>query len=197
MIHLAVSRGAATFFIGIFAEKGAHMKKNPFIPDIMFNSVFDITPNELSQRGVRAVVLDIDNTLVTYGMPEPTEEVCRWIRSLQDAGIPAALASNNKKERVEQFNKRLEIFATYKSGKPSARAVFAACRHFAVEPSDVAVIGDQIFTDVLCAHRAGALAILVSPLPYRENLFFRCKRALEKPFIHAYHKQQETSKKST
>ena len=165
--------------------------KHPFIPDIMFDSIHDITPDYLLSKGIRAVVLDIDNTLVTYGMPEPTAEVTNWIEALQAKGISVALASNNGRERVERFNKKLGVFTTYKSGKPSPRAVFASCGHFGVRPEETAVIGDQIFTDVCCAKRAGALAILVTPLPYDENLFFKFKRLMEKPFIHAYRRKQE------
>lgn len=99
--------------------------KHPFIPDIMFDSIHDITPDYLLSKGIRAVVLDIDNTLVTYGMPEPTAEVTNWIEALQAKGISVALASNNGRERVERFNKKLGVFTTYKSGKPSPRAVFA------------------------------------------------------------------------
>ncbi len=165
--------------------------KHPFIPDIMFDSIHDITPDYLLSKGIRAVVLDIDNTLVTYGMPEPTAEVTNWIEALQAKGISVALASNNGRERVERFNKKLGVFTTYKSGKPSPRAVVASCGHFGVRPEETAVIGDQIFTDVCCAKRAGALAILVTPLPYDENLFFKFKRLMEKPFIRAYRRKQE------
>lgn len=167
-------------------------KNNPFIPDIMFDSVHDISPAYLTDRGIRVAVLDIDNTLVTYGMPEPTKEILTWIETLRDGGISIAIASNNNKERVERFNRTLSAFVTYRSRKPSPRAVHAACRHFGVTPAQVAVIGDQIFTDVLCARRAGAYAILVTPLPYKENFFFKCKRLMEKPFIRAYQRKSNS-----
>lgn len=163
--------------------------KNPFIPDILLDSVYEISPEFLTARGIRAVVLDIDNTLVTYGIPEPTEEVLTWIRSLLDSGIFIAIASNNSRERVERFSKTLSAFVIYRSRKPSPRAVLAACRHFGTTPAQTAVIGDQIFTDILCARRAGAFAILVKPLPYKENFFFKCKRLMEKPFIWAYRRK--------
>lgn len=160
-----------------------------FSPDWYFASAFDITPDFLLSGGIKAVVLDIDNTLVTYGDAEPTEKVIKWIRSLTDAGIRAAIASNNKEERVNIFNKKLGIFCISKSGKPSTRAVRAACAEFSVSPRNTAVIGDQIFTDVLCANRAGAVAILTVPIPYNENLFFRFKRSLEKPIINKFRKK--------
>ena len=158
-------------------------------PDYYFGSVFDITPEFLLSAGIKAVVLDIDNTLVTYGEAEPSEKVISWVSSLTQAKIKAAIASNNNEERVKLFNRRLGIFCVSKSGKPSVKAVSAACKEFSASPQDTAVIGDQIFTDVLCANRAGAVAILTKPIPYRENLFFRFKRALEKPIIKSFERK--------
>jgi HAD superfamily phosphatase (TIGR01668 family) len=170
------------------------MKNYSFVPDIMFDNALDISPELLIAKGIRAVVLDIDNTLVTYGVAEPTEEVIAWIDTLKNAGLGVAIASNNHAPRVELFNEKIGVFATCESKKPSARAVKAACEHFGVQPSETAVIGDQIFTDVWCARNAGALAILVKPIPYPENLFFKCKRVLEKPFIRAYRKKNSPKK---
>lgn len=165
------------------------MKNYSFVPDMMFDRAFDITAADLQNKGIRAVVLDIDNTLVTYGVAEPTEEVLNWIDSLREAGLLVAIASNNHAPRVELFNKKIGAFATCESKKPFARSVKAACAHFGVKANEVAVIGDQIFTDIWCARNAGALAILVKPIPYPENLFFKCKRVLEKPFIRAYQRK--------
>lgn len=173
---------------GVFWRKERLMGKG-FSPDWYFASAFDITPGFLLSNGIKAVVLDIDNTLVTYGDAEPTERVVEWVSSLKSAGIKTAIASNNKKERVDLFNKKLGVFCTSRSGKPSTKAVRAACAEFSVAPTEVAVIGDQIFTDVLCANRADAVAILTSPIPYRENLFFRFKRGLEKPIINKFRKK--------
>ena len=169
------------------------MKNYSFVPDIMFENALDIAPDFLISKGIRAVVLDIDNTLVTYGVAEPTEEVIAWIDSLKAAGLGVAIASNNHAPRVELFNQKIGVFATCESKKPSAKAVKAACKHFGLKPEETAVIGDQIFTDVWCARNAGAMAILVKPIPYPENLFFKCKRILEKPFIRTYRKRHNKS----
>lgn len=164
--------------------------KNYFIPNHMFESIYDITPEFISSLGVRTVVLDIDNTLVTYGMAEPTEEVIAWVKKMQENGLLLSIASNNHAPRVEKFNEKLGLFTMCESGKPSTKAVKAACAHFGTEPRECAVIGDQIFTDVLCASRSGAVSILVKPIPYPENLFFKFKRVCEKPFIRAYKRRE-------
>lgn len=168
--------------------------KNYFVPDIMFGSIYDITPDFFISKNIRALVLDIDNTLVTYGMEEPTEDVISWIRGMEEAGLKIAIASNNHKERVDRFNEKLGVLTMYESGKPSRKAVRTACDSFSVKPSECAVIGDQIFTDVLCASRSGALSVLVTPLKYKENLFFKFKRLCEKPFIRAYKRREKRRK---
>lgn len=169
--------------------------KNIFLPDIMFSGIYDIDADFLKSRGIDTVILDIDNTLVTYGDPEPTEPVCRWIEGLRSAGLNIAVASNNKKERVELFCRKIDTFFTYDSGKPSGKCVRLCCEKFGTVPERCAVIGDQIFTDVLCARRAGAYAVLVTPLKYKENLFFKFKRLMEKPFIQAYKRKEKRAKR--
>ncbi len=164
--------------------------KHPFIPDMMFDCIYDITPEFFAECGIRAVVLDIDNTLVTYGMAKPTPEVLSWIESLRAGGLFVAIASNNHKERVELFNEEIGAFVTWESKKPFAKSVHMAAEHFGVKENEIAIIGDQIFTDVWCARNAGSYAILVVPLKYKENLFFRFKRMCEKPFIRAYKKKK-------
>jgi HAD superfamily phosphatase (TIGR01668 family) len=168
--------------------------KHPFIPDRMFDSIHEITAEFLISCGIRAVVLDIDNTLVTYGMAKPTPEVLSWIEGLRTGGLSVAIASNNHRERVELFNEEIGAFITWESKKPSAKSIHMAASHFGVKESEIAIIGDQIFTDIWCARNAGSYAILVVPLKYKENLFFRFKRMCEKPFIRAYKKKNAKSK---
>ena len=149
--------------------------KDLLTPDYMFGQYSEITPAFLSSIGVRALLIDIDNTLAPYEQPEPDDRIREWFAGLAENGIKAALVSNNHAPRVELFNREIGAFAVCESKKPFARAVKAACSHFGVKPNETAVIGDQIFTDVWCARNAGSLAILVKPIPYPENLFFKCK----------------------
>lgn len=164
--------------------------KNYFVPDHMFDNIYQITPEFIKSLGVRALVLDIDNTLVTYAIEEPTPEVIEWVNNMKASGLMLSIASNNHEERVAKFNEKLGLFIMCESRKPSRKAVLNASKHFGVKPSECAVIGDQIFTDILCASRSGAVAILVKPIPYNENLFFRFKRVCEKPFIRAYKRRE-------
>ncbi len=166
-----------------------------FMPDIYLDDIYQITPEMLTERGIKAVLLDIDNTLVTYDDPMPTESVLKWLEDLKDAGISAAFISNNNQERVELFNSELKLFATWDSRKPSGKCYRAAMEFLGTDKTNSAVIGDQVFTDVWSAKRLGLFAILVKPIKDKTSLFFRSKRALEKPILRRYKKKRGENKK--
>ena len=160
-----------------------------FYPSRHFNSIYEITPEFLKGDGVGALVLDIDNTLVGYGTEKPTPPVIEWINGMRGAGVGITVASNNGRERVERFCEGLDVFFTYKSGKPLTKCVTLSSKKFGIPKSAVGVVGDQIFTDVLTASLSGAKAYLVTPLVSPENPFIRFKRLLEKPIIRSYKKR--------
>ena len=158
-------------------------------PDRHFFGIRDITPEYLAAEGVRALVLDIDNTLVTYQTARPTEDVIGWINDMRAHGVGITIASNNNRERVALFCEGLDVFFTFKSAKPLPKCIRLSCEKFGITPREVAVVGDQIFTDVLCAKFGGARAYLVDSLGGKENRFIRFKRMLEKPIISSYKKR--------
>ena len=158
-------------------------------PDIHLHSIYDITPERLKKDGVGALVLDIDNTLVTYQTPVPGDDVKEWIAGMRAAGIGITIASNNHRDRVSLFCEGLDVFYSYDSGKPGTKCIKQSCEKFGLKPENIGVVGDQIFTDVWCARRGGARSYLVDSLGGRENLFIRFKRLLEKPIISSYRKK--------
>lgn len=160
-----------------------------FMPDLYLDDIYGITPEYLKSKGIKAVLLDIDNTLVTYDDPLPTPPVTEWLKLLDSCGIKAAFISNNHKERVELFNRDLNYFASWDSKKPSGKYYRAAMKEYGVDRTNTAVIGDQVFTDVWSAKRLGLYAILVKPIKDKRTLFFRAKRVLEKPILKKYSKK--------
>ena len=165
-----------------------------FLPDLYLDDIYQISPEALRERGIRAVLLDIDNTLVTYDDPKPTPAVLSWLAALKEHGIEAAFISNNHRERVECFNEELQLFATWDSRKPSGKCYRAAMAHLGTDERTTAVIGDQVFTDVWSAKRLGLYCILVKPIKDKTSLFFRSKRLLEKPILRRYAKKHRESR---
>ena len=161
------------------------------MPDYVFKDFTSLTPEWLKKRGVKGIVTDIDNTLVTYDDPEPTPPVLQWLKMLKENGIKVALVSNNSSpDRVRAFNRTLGFFAAYKSGKPFGSAPVRAMRHMGTDRSNTLMLGDQIFTDVMAGKCHGLTSVLVSPIRDKTNLFFRTKRWLEKPILRRYFRNE-------
>lgn len=161
-----------------------------FLPDYMFDKFSDITPEFLHSIGVRTVLVDIDNTLAPYEAPDPNQRVIKWFDDLRNAGINAALMSNNGAARVRRFNQSLHLPAYFDCKKPSTKSYLDVLNRLKCDRADTCVIGDQIFTDVLVGKRLGLRAILVPPIHDQKTFFFRFKRIMEKPFIYYFKRQQ-------
>lgn len=151
-------------------------------PDIYIGSITQITASMLSEMGMEAVVLDVDNTLVPHNDPEPTKEVWEFLSDMKEGGIKLCVVSNNRKERVEPFCKKLGIeYFVWDALKPRAYGYLKAAERMGIKPENTAAIGDQIFTDIWGGNRAGCLTILVEPIKLgNEGAFIAFKRLLEK-----------------
>lgn len=159
-----------------------------FVPDYCFDTFDQVTPEFLSSLGIRAVILDVDNTLEPYENPLPGEHVKVWIAALAEAGISAAIVSNNNSERIDSFNTELGLVAYTKAKKPFKKSILKAISDLGVSPGEAIFIGDQVFTDVWGAHNAGIRAILVPPIRDKRDLLTRFKRWLEIPVLNYYNK---------
>ena len=155
-------------------------------PDYMFDTFDEITPEFLLSKGIRALLIDIDNTLAPYEQPEPDERIRDWFASLERHGIKAALISNNHAPRVELFNKTLGLPAYPDSGKPGSRTILEAMRTMGTTAENTAGLGDQLLTDTLAVHRLNMPSLIVPPIKDKTTPFFKFKRWLEKPFIKRY-----------
>ena len=167
------------------------------IPDRHFATYRDVTPALLAADGVRALLLDIDNTLAPYEVAEPDDALRAWFDALAEAGIRVALVSNNHRERVELFNRTLALPAYPDAHKPLRRTVRMALDELGVLPSEAAFMGDQLFTDVLAGKNLGMRAYTVPPIRDKRDPFTRFKRLLERPFMRAYHRREKNRSQET
>ena len=162
---------------------------NWFMPDYIFAKFDDITADFLRGLGIKALLIDIDNTLAPYEVAEPDERIAAWFKMLRENGISATLVSNNGRERVELFNRSLGLPYYYKSGKPFAKNLKKAMAAMGSDKSNTAMLGDQLLTDAAAGKHIGLTTIIVPPIRDKSNLFFRSKRALEVPTIKRYVKR--------
>ena len=166
-----------------------------FVPDYRFASYADVTADFLRSIGVRALILDVDDTLEPYENPLPGSAVKEWLADLDAAGIRCGIVSNNSEERILKFNEEIYLPVICHARKPFARGVRRMLTALCVRAEEAALLGDQIFTDVWAAKNAGIRAILVPPIRDRRDFLTRIKRLLEKPFLRRYEKRRfKTSK---
>ncbi|MBQ8351934.1 MAG: YqeG family HAD IIIA-type phosphatase [Clostridia bacterium] len=165
------------------------------IPDRHLATYRDVTPALLAADGIRALLLDIDNTLAPYEVAEPDDELRAWFAALAKAGVRVALVSNNHPERVALFNRTLGLPAYPDAHKPLRRTVRRALDELGVPPAEAAFMGDQLFTDVLAGKNLGMRAYTVPPIRDKRDLFTRFKRLLERPFMRAYRRRESKKNK--
>lgn len=163
--------------------------KKILMPDYMFQKYDDVTPEFLSEIGVRALIIDIDNTLAPYEQPQPDERLLSWVENMQKSGVAMTLMSNNERERVELFNRDMGLPAYYKSGKPLSKNLKRAMENMGSDKNNTAVLGDQLLTDALAGNLLGLRAIIVPPIKDKTSLFFRFKRLCERPTVKKFKKR--------
>lgn len=154
----------------------------PF-PHGFYQSVLDIRPEELTRRGITLLLADLDNTLVPYKVPEPTQELKRWKEELAAGGVELFLLSNSRKPgRPKRFADALGIDFVGHAGKPKRGGFLAAMERTGRTPAQTAIVGDQIFTDIWGGRRAGITALLVRPIRLAGNPGRYIRYWVETPF---------------
>jgi len=153
------------------------------LPTARCDSVLELTPEVLRSMGVTLVLADLDNTLVKYGQRMPEPEVLAWRDSLRKSGIILFLLSNSRKpRRARDLAKVLECPYLGHAGKPGTKGFHTVLKRTGRGAKEAAMVGDQIFTDVLGANRAGIRSILVQPIELKGNPGRYLRYAVEGPF---------------
>lgn len=161
-------------------------------PDATAQDVTRIDIAGLQARGIRALILDLDNTLTAWNSLDVDDRIVAWVRSAQAAGLKLAIVSNSSKfARVRALSERLGIEAIAHPGaKPFGGGFGRALRLLDTEASATAAAGDQLFTDVLGAKRAGLHTILLAPLTDNEFIATKLTRIVERLVIRAMRKRR-------
>lgn len=146
-------------------------------------SVCDITPQMLSALKIKGLLLDLDNTLTTHDNPRPADGVIEWIACMKENGIKLCIVSNNHPPRVKPFADLLGLDFVCEGKKPLAKGFRNAKKIMNLPWTSLAVVGDQIYTDVLGANLKRLKCIFVFPIEHEKTRFFRFKRRMEIPFL--------------
>lgn len=164
-------------------------------PKEWVESTYSIDFEKYYNEGFRGIIFDIDNTLVPHGA-DADERAIALFKRLKDIGYDVCLLSNNKKHRVERFNKDVQAKYIFKAQKPYSRNYYAAAMNMRISVKSVLCIGDQLFTDIYGGNLAGIHTILVNPINKKEEIQIVLKRILEKFVLYFYKRKLKKEHKS-
>lgn len=165
----------------------------PFYPKELVESAYEIPYESLYENGIRGVIFDIDNTLVPHGAPADERALSLFARFHQ-MGMKTCLLSNNKEPRVASFAAQVDSPYIYRGGKPSVKGYQKAIELMETSEAAAIFVGDQLFTDVYGANRAGIYSYLVKPINPKEEIQIVFKRFLEKPVLFFYRQRRQRRK---
>ncbi len=149
-------------------------------PDQHLDSIFEVDVDYLESLGIKGIITDMDNTLVPWNDRNITPRLAEWLAALRKRGFKLFIISNNSRDSGGRLALELDIPAIFYAIKPRKRAFRLALENMGLSPGEVAVIGDQIFTDVLGGNRLGLHTILVTPISEKEFFWTRLMRMLER-----------------
>lgn len=166
-----------------------------FHPDLLKNSITEITYDDLQRLGVRGLLLDVDNTLTTHGSQVLTSAISEWLENMKRMDIALTIVSNATSKRVEPFARRVGLKFISFACKPLPIGFIRAAKRLGIPRRKCAAVGDQTFTDIIGARLAGVRSIQLLPiLPERQPLL-RFKRRFERYIIAGYRRKQERNAK--
>ena len=153
-----------------------------FLPDYIFPRLTDLSPDFLQQRGIALLLMDFDNTMLPYTTNVPSQELLDWLERMQAGGITLCIVSNSHKARVPAFSDAYDVSCVIRAAKPGTRGIREAMERFGAKQSDTALVGDQIYTDVLGAKRAGVTALIVKSI-HNHTIWLKLRHLLEVPVL--------------
>lgn len=152
---------------------------NMLAPRYTVESVLNINLQELRRQGISGILLDFDNTLLAWSDKAVSNEVIQWVKKALQSGFQLCIVSNAEKSRLRAQANILGIPYVSKALKPGLSGIRRALKLMNLTRSEVTMVGDQMFTDVLAGNRAGLATILVKPIFLKEQWWMKYVRKLE------------------
>ncbi len=161
-------------------------------PTLLAKAVWEIDLDDLRSRGVKGIILDLDNTIAYWNEREVLPQAREWIARARERGLALYLVSNAfRGSRVRAVAGELGIGCVRRAGKPFGAGYRRAMKEMKISPAETCVIGDQVFTDILGGNRLGLTTILVEPLAARESPHTRLIRLIERPLRRRWARRSE------
>ncbi|MBE6933169.1 MAG: YqeG family HAD IIIA-type phosphatase [Ruminococcaceae bacterium] len=157
-----------------------------FLPRRIYPALTAVSTASLYADGIRLLMLDFDNTIVPYTVNEPTELMRQWLEEAKASELKLCVVSNSRHGRVVEFCRKNGIDCITRAKKPFARGIRECLDRYQMVPAEAALVGDQIYTDVLGANSAGVCSILI-PAINNHNIWLKLRHVAELPFIWLAH----------
>lgn len=150
-----------------------------YIPDIYQKSIYSIDYDKLINRGIKCLLFDLDNTLAPLTMKRPNKKLKELFDNLKEKGFIVIIFSNSSKKRIKPFKDELEVDCCARAKKPFRSKFIKVINNYNVSVDEIAIIGDQILTDILGGNNIGITTILVNPVSTYDGFFTRINRYFE------------------
>jgi HAD superfamily phosphatase (TIGR01668 family) len=150
-----------------------------FIPDIYQKSIYTVDYKKLKSCGIKCIIFDVDNTLAPISMVKPTRKVKDLIEKLKGMGFRVLIMSNSNKKRLTPFKEMLEIDCAASAKKPLGFKFKKILKHYKLKVNEVAIIGDQLVTDIFGGNKVGITTILVNPISSKDRFVTHITRFVE------------------
>ena len=151
-----------------------------YVPDIYQKSIYTVNYSKLKENGIKCLLFDLDNTLVPYDKKKPTDRLIKLFTNLKEEGFKLVLFSNSSKKRLRPFKEILEVDCCARACKPFTKKFISVIAELDYNISEVAIIGDQIFTDILGGNKVGITTILINPISKKDYFLTSINRLREK-----------------
>ncbi len=156
---------------------------NNLTPNMYLDSIYEVPIKKLINKRIKGIIIDLDNTITEWNNPGISTKAKNWFKILKDNGFEICIASNNSQERVVEVAVSLGLSYIAKAGKPRRKSFRQAMKIMGTSIDNTAVIGDQIFTDVLGGNRLNLFTILVVPMGTSEFIGTKIMRFFERGIL--------------
>lgn len=151
-----------------------------YLPDIYQDSIYTINYEKLLEQGIKCLLFDLDNTLVPYNIKEYNDTIKELFNKLKSLGFTIIIFSNSPKNRVKNFKGDLEVEYKSCAKKPSCRSFEEIMINYKFSENEIAIVGDQLLTDILGGNKSGVTTILVNPVDSYDPIWTKFSRFIEK-----------------
>lgn len=159
-----------------------------FKPTMYRKNIFEIDYKKLKELGITCLVFDLDNTLGLISEKECPRKTKKLIKELQEDFL-VLISSNNTGERLKPYLEDLGIGGVAWSMKPSTRGLRKIKKDYKLKKKEMAMIGDQMVTDIFAGNRFRIMTILVDPLGEKDLKITGLNRKIESSIIKHYVKR--------